>query len=61
MFQVQDSNGRRFALKRLAVNNQADLKVCKQEVAVMVSVQPILISMIYKYISYYNHKCLFTI
>ena len=38
VFQVQDHNGRRYALKRLAVNNQADLKLCKQEIAVMVSV-----------------------
>ena len=37
MFQVQDHSGRRYALKRLAVNNQADLKLCKQEIAVMVS------------------------
>lgn len=36
VFQVQDHNGRRYALKRLAVNNQADLKLCKQEIAVMV-------------------------
>ena len=38
MFQVQDHNGARYALKRLAVNDQADLKLCKQEIAVMVSV-----------------------
>lgn len=37
MFQVQDVSGRRYALKRLAVNNQADLLLCKQEIAVMVS------------------------
>ena len=38
VFQVQDHNGARYALKRLAVNDQADLKLCKQEIAVMVSV-----------------------
>lgn len=37
MFQVQDVSGRRYALKRLAVNDQADLLLCKQEIAVMVS------------------------
>ena len=37
MFQVQDHSGTRYALKRLAVNDQADLKLCKQEIAVMVS------------------------
>lgn len=37
VFQVQDQSGRRYALKRLAVNNSADLTLCKQEIAVMVS------------------------
>lgn len=35
VFQVQDHAGVRYALKRLAVNDQADLKLCKQEIAVM--------------------------
>ena len=38
MFQVQDQRGARYALKRLVVNDEADLKLCKQEIAVMVSV-----------------------
>ena len=37
MFQVVESgNGKQFAMKRIMVNNEADLKLAKQEIAVMV-------------------------
>ena len=39
MYQVQDQRGARYALKRLVVNDEADLKLCKQEIAVMVSIR----------------------
>jgi hypothetical protein len=34
---VKTSNGRRFALKRISVNNKHDLDICKQEINIMVS------------------------
>ena len=37
VFQVVESgNGKQFAMKRIMVNNEADLKLAKQEIAVMV-------------------------
>ena len=37
MFQVvENGNGKQFAMKRIMVNNEADLKLAKQEIAVMV-------------------------
>ena len=37
VFQVMESgNGKQFAMKRIMVNNEADLKLAKQEIAVMV-------------------------
>ena len=37
MFQVvENGNGKQFAIKRIMVNNEADLKLAKQEIAVMV-------------------------
>ena len=48
VFQVLDQRGKRYALKRLAVNNQGDLKLCKQEIAVMVSIQGSIILCVYK-------------
>ena len=37
VFQVVESgNGKQFAMKQIMVNNEADLKLAKQEIAVMV-------------------------
>ena len=33
---VENGNGKQFAMKRIMVNNEADLKLAKQEIAVMV-------------------------
>ncbi|XP_047144558.1 BMP-2-inducible protein kinase isoform X1 [Hydra vulgaris] len=35
VFVVRTSNGQKFALKRLSVNEKADLKVCQQEIEIM--------------------------
>ena len=37
MFQVaENGNGKQFVMKRIMVNNKADLKLAKQEIAVKV-------------------------
>ena len=33
---VENGNGKQFAMKQIMVNNEADLKLAKQEIAVMV-------------------------
>ena len=38
VFTARSSNGKRYALKRMCVNNLADLDVCKQEINIIVSV-----------------------
>ncbi|CAD5113895.1 DgyrCDS3054 [Dimorphilus gyrociliatus] len=34
VFRVRTSNGQKFALKRMYVNNEPDLKICKQEIQI---------------------------
>ena len=36
VFQVRTSHGQRYALKRVAVNSETDLFLCKQEIAITV-------------------------
>ncbi len=38
VFLVKSRNGRHYALKRMFVNNDQDLIVCKREIKIMVSV-----------------------
>ena len=37
VFLAKARNGRHFALKRMFVNNEQDLAVCKREIKIMVS------------------------
>ena len=37
MFQVKGGRGQRYALKRMAVNNEQDLYIARQEIAITVS------------------------
>ena len=37
VFLAKTSNGARFALKRMCVNNDKDLAVCKREINIVVS------------------------
>ena len=37
VFLVKTSNGSQYALKRMYVNNEQDLKVCKREIQIVVS------------------------
>lgn len=37
MFLVRTNNGMKCALKRMYVNNEYDLQVCKREIQIMVS------------------------
>ena len=38
VFLVKAANGNRYALKRMFVNNESDLAVCKKEIHIAVSV-----------------------
>ena len=42
VFLVKAANGNRYALKRLFVNNQHDLSVCKKEIHIAVSYEVFL-------------------
>lgn len=37
VFLVTTSSNQRFALKRMCVNNQHDLEICRREIAIVVS------------------------
>ena len=45
---VKSSSGQRFALKRLAVNNEQDLYLAKQEIAITVSLYALVMFLITK-------------
>ena len=42
VFQVRTAYGQRYALKRIAVNDEEDLFLCKQEIAITVSSQTVI-------------------
>ena len=42
VFQVRTAYGQRYALKRIAVNDEEDLFLCKQEIAITVSSQTVV-------------------